>query len=255
MENYNSNEKNEAYEISLTEVLRVFKRSIWKIAVVAAVFGIIAFTYFNYLVPKTYTTKIKLYVDTSASENMSSLSNYNYASALVNTYIRMLSTNNFFEKLSANLDEEFSASELSRMVKFTNEEEAQTEVFTATISGKTPMEAKVVADSVADTAPSVITSLINDDTELKIVDNATIPSAPSSPNVMRNTLVAFAAGAIIMIVLIFVREALDNKIKYSNNSTEIRGIPILSAVPDFGSEKFLLKPASETSASAAEKEV
>ncbi len=257
MENYSNAENKDTYEISLSEIFKIFKRGLWKMLLAAFVFALIAFTYFNYFVPKTYTAKVKLYVETaqSAQENAyNALSNYNYAAALVNTYVEMLSTNNFYEKLSENLDEKYTAEDLSEIVKFSNESEddVQTEVFTATVLGGSPTEAKVIADSVADTAPGVISSLKNDDTELKIVDNATVPTAPSSPKVARNTLLAAAAGFILMLIYVFIRELMDNKIKYSAELTQINDIPVLSAVPDFGSEKFLLTDGTDTDITESE---
>lgn len=259
MENYtNTNTDNkETYEISLSEIFKTFKKGLWKMILAAVVMGLIAFTYYNYFVPKTYTAKVKLYVETSeaAKKNTyNALSDYNYAAALVNTYIEMLSTNNFYEKLSENLDEKYTPLELNRIVRFVNEsdDDVQTEVFSAIVSAASPTEAKVIADSVADTAPGVISSLKNDDTELKIVDNATVPTAPSSPQVWRNTILAAAAGFILMLIYVFVREALDNKIKYSTELTQIKDIPILSAVPDFGSEQFLLKDNPELEPSESE---
>ena len=249
MESYNSYgkyEKNEDTVVSLSDIFKVLKRGLWKILLVAIACGAISFTVFYCFVPKVYTTRVKLYVDTSSSsQGANSLSSYNYATALVNTYIQMLSTNNFYEKLSADLEEKYSASELSRMVTFKSEDESQTEVFSAIVSGKTPMEAKTIADSVAVTAPGVISSLKSDSTELRIVDNATVPVSPSSPNVIRNTILAMCAGAVLTIILIFIKEAIDNKIKYSVDITMIRKYPILSAVPDFGIERFILQSTDE----------
>jgi capsular polysaccharide biosynthesis protein len=252
MENYNSSEKRETYEISLAEIFKIFKRGLWKMLLAAFVLGLIAFTYFNYFVPKTYTARVKLYVETSAAAKENSynaLSDYNYATALVNTYVEMLSTNNFYSKLSENLDEKYTAKELSKIVQFKNEsddQQNQTEVFSSIVTANSPTEAKVIADSVADTAPGVIASLKNDDTELKIVDSATVPTEPSSPKVLRNTVLAAAAGFFLMLIYVFVRELIDNKIKYSAELTQINDIPILSAVPDFGSERFLLSNNTET---------
>ncbi len=258
MDNYKNEDRKDSYEISLVEIFKIFKRGLWKMLLAAFVFGLIAFTYFNYFVPKAYTTRVKLYVETSAAAKENSynaLSSYNYAAALVNTYVEMLSTNNFYSKLSENLDEKYTAKELNRMVAFKNvsdDQENQTEVFSAIITANSPTEAKVIADSVADTAPGVISSLKNDDTELKIVDNATVPTEPSSPKVLRNTALAAAAGFILMLIYVFIRELVDNKIKYSAELTQINDIPILSAVPDFGSERFILSNSNDVDVAESE---
>jgi capsular polysaccharide biosynthesis protein len=245
--------KNEVYEISLKDIFAIFKRGLWIMLACAIVFGALAFGYSSLFIHKTYTSTVKLYVKTSnVGEGYQALSSFNFASNKVNTYIEMLDSNNFREKLSDNLDNKYTAVELKKMVSFSRSDDENTEVFSSTIKASSPTEAKVIADSVADIAPGIMSGL-DDDTELKIVDNATIPTAPSSPNVMKNTLFAFAGGFVLALIFVFIREALDNKIKYNTELSEINGIPVLSAIPDFNGDRILLnltpnkKPAQEES--------
>ena len=226
-------EKKESYEISLKDLFEIFKQGLWIMIVTALVFGVAVFGYSKLFIAKTYTASVKLYVETSVKgdNSYSDLSAHNLATSLVNTYISMLETNNFTEKLSENLDGKYTARQLNSMVGFSSDENNETEVFTATVSAKTPTEAKLVADSVADVAPGIISSL-KDNTELRIVDNAVIPTKPSSPNVTRNTLIAAGAGFLLALIYVFVREAIDNKIKFNPDITEINSIPILSAIPE-----------------------
>lgn len=240
-------EKKEGYEISLKDVFQIFKQGLWIMLITALVCGAIAFGYSKLFIPKTYTASVKLYVETSVKgdNSYSDLSAHNLATSLVGTYIAMLETNNFNDKLSANLDGKYTANQLNSMVSFYSDSENETEVFKAIVTAKTPTEAKLVADSVADVAPGIISSL-KDNTELRIVDNATIPTKPSSPNVTRNTIIAALIGFILALIYVFAREALDNKVKYNPDVTEINSIPILSAIPDFAGQKIILNVNPET---------
>lgn len=246
-------EKREGYEISLKDLFQIFKQGLWIMIVTAVVFGVAAFGYSKLFISKTYTASVKLYVETSikGDNSYSDLSAHNLATSLVNTYIAMLETNNFNEKLSENLDGKYTANQLNSMVAFYSDPDNETEVFSAQVSAKTPTEAKLVADSVADVAPGIISSL-KDNTELRIVDNAVIPTKPSSPNVTRNTLIAAAIGFVLALIYVFAREALDNKIKYNPDVTEINDIPILSAIPDFAGQKIILDINPEAEESEAD---
>lgn len=219
-------------EISIKDLCRIIKNGMKFMIISAIIFGVVAFGYSKLFVEKTYDTKVKLYVETLASGNSSynDLSSYNYATSLVNTYIEMLQTNNFYSKVSDNLDNKYNVSQISSMIAFNNDSE--TEVFSVIITGNSPAEAKLVADSVADVAPGIISTL-NDNAKLKIVDNAVLPVAPSSPNVVRNTLIAMAVGVIISFLYVFLKELLDVKIKYSSEMLDINNIPILAAIPNF----------------------
>lgn len=248
-----NNEKKEGYEISLKDLFEIFKQGLWIMIIAGVLFGVIAFGYSKLFIPKTYSASVKLYVETSVKgdNSYSDLSAHNLATSLVGTYIAMLETNNFNEKLSENLDGRYTANQLNNMVEFYSDSDEEIEVFKATVSAKSPTEAKLVADSVADVAPGIISSL-KDNTELRIVDNAVIPTKPSAPNVTRNTLIAAAIGFVLALVYVFAREALDNKIKYNSDITEINDIPILSAIPDFAEQKIILDITPEKEESEAE---
>ena len=62
---------------------------------------------------------------------------------------------------------------------------------------------------------------------------ADTPKAPTSPNVTRNTIIAFLGGLILALIISFVRDFLDVKIKYNEEMTTILDLPILAAIPDF----------------------
>ncbi len=239
MEKY---ENTETREISLKDLFNTFKKGLWIMLAAAIVCGTIAYGYSAFFIKKTYSTSVKLYVvSATTNENAyNDLSAHNLSKSLVKTYVSMLTSNNFFIKLAENLDDKYTAEQLGGMVSFVSDEDNTTEVFTASVRAGSPTEAKIIADSIEDVAPGVIAALNDNEAKLKIVDSATIPTAPSSPNVPRNTLLAAAAGFVLALIFVFVREALDNKIKYSAELTDIEGIPVLSAIPDFNGEPIIL---------------
>ena len=207
--------------------------------ITSLVFGVAAYSYSCVFIKKTYTTTIKLYVETDSGSNSTSynsdLSSYNYATSLVNTYIEMLETNNFYQQIAESFDNEYTMKQIGSMIAFYNESE--TEVFKATITADTPQEAKLIADRVAEIAPEIISQL-NDNAHLKIVDKAILPTSPASPNVAKNTGIALLIGFVGAFVYLIVKEFLDVKFKYNSDMTSYNDIPILAAIPDFDSDNF-----------------
>jgi len=68
-------------------------------------------------------------------------------------------------------------------------------------------------------------------TNIRIIDEATIPSFPVRPNRLRNIEFALAAGLILGIALAFTREALDNSVKNAQEIEKLTNLPTLSIVP------------------------
>lgn len=219
-------------EISFKDITRVIKKNIIFIAVLSLLFAAVSFFVTTFFIPKSYTSNVKLYVETNY-KNQSAYEDYqsvNYAKNLVLTYIELLDSNTFYEQVSDALSEKYTASQLKSMIKF--ESIADTEVFKATVTSSSPAESKNIGDAISKIAPKTISNVKNN-AKLKIVDEATIPKAPTSPSVSKNVIIAFVAGLIISLIISFVRDFLDVKIKYNEDMTTILDLPLLAAIPDF----------------------
>lgn len=225
--------KESAMEISFKDILRIIKKNIIFVLIISMIFAVCSFFVTTFFIKKTYTSSVKLYVSSTYQGNNANddLSQYNYSSKLVATYIEMLDTNNFYTAVSEQLHNKYTPSQLSSMITFTSVE--STEVFKASIVSESPTEAKSIADAVAEVAPKTISELLVNNYQLKIVDEATIPKNPTSPNVTRNVIFAFLAGFVLSLVFAFLKDYFDVKIKYDDEMTVLCGVPVLSAIPDF----------------------
>ncbi len=221
-------------EISFKDILRIIKKNLIFIIIVSLIFAVCSFFVTKFFIQKTYTSTVKLYVSTDyngASSGYQDLNAYNYSSKLVSTYIELLDTNNFYGNVSKELNNKYTATELKSMIKFTRVEE--TEVFKADITSSSPTEAKSIADAVAKTAPETVKELLSNNSTLKVVDEATTPKNPTSPNVAKNVIISLLIGIIVSLIIAFVRDYFDVKIKYDDEMTTIANLPVLAAIPDF----------------------
>lgn len=220
-------------EISFKDIARIIKKNIIFVLIVSLLFSVCTFFYTSFFVKKTYTASVKLYVSADYNGNSANevLSQYNYNSKLVATYIQMLDTNNFYTDVAKNFNNKYSASQIKSKIKFKSVE--NTEVFEASVVSNSPAEAKHIADAVAKIAPNTISKLLKSSSQLKIVDEATMPEKPTSPDVKKNVLIAFLIGLVLSLIVAFVRDFFDVKIKFDDELTTISGVPILAAIPDF----------------------
>lgn len=217
-------------EITLKEFFTILRKGIVFIISISLVFAVCSFFVSNYFIQERYTTSVKLYVDIKTdSKSSNNYNNYNYAVSLVNSYKEMLETNKFYNMLEEDLDNEFTAKALSNAINFSPLN--NTEIFEAVVVANSAEDAKKIADSVAENAPRFIFEF-DQVNSLKIADEAILPTAPSSPNVIVNTGVAFVVGFILAVLIVFIRKVFDVKIRYDENLTTICGVPVLSAIPD-----------------------
>lgn len=220
--------------ISLSDIWNIIKRNAAFIIVVTLICAIGSFFITRYFIPKSYTSSIQLYVDTSNdNENQNSynvLSEQTYAQNLVATYIKMLNTNTFYSELSEHINNKYTAKQLSEMVYFSSDE--KTEIFDAKVTTSSPNDSKLIADAVGEIALEAISRLKSKAT-LKIVDYAQLPTAPSSPSEKKNVIIALIAGLVITVGISLLRAVLDKKMRYNEDMTMIGDIPILAAIPKF----------------------
>lgn len=220
--------------ISLSDIWNIIKRNASFIIVVTLICAIGSFFITRYFIPKSYTSSIQLYVDTSNdNENQNSyniLSEQTYAQNLVATYIKMLNTNTFYSELSEHINNKYTAKQLSEMVYFSSDE--KTEIFDAKVTTSSPNDSKLIADAVGEIALEAISRLKSKAT-LKIVDYAQLPTAPSSPSEKKNVIIALIAGLVITVGISLLRAFLDKKMRYNEDMTMIGDIPILAAIPKF----------------------
>lgn len=227
-------EERDEIVISLSDIIEILKRHLIFIVATVLIFSLCSFFITKFLIPKSYTATISLYVETTNDENEKQNTNIvteqTYAQNLVATYIKMLNTNTFYTELSEKLNNKYTAKELSKMISFIGD--GETEIFEAKVVTNSPAESKTIADTVGEIAPETISRLKSKAT-LKIVDYAQLPDSPSAPSTTKNVMIAFAIGLVLSVAISFLRSLLDKKIKYNEDMTMLGDFPILAAIPKF----------------------
>ena len=69
------------------------------------------------------------------------------------------------------------------------------------------------------------------DISVQVVDTATAPAGPSSPNLVLNVLVALALGLLVGLLAAVVREYRDNSVHTRHDIVVATGVPVLGLIP------------------------
>jgi capsular polysaccharide biosynthesis protein len=87
-----------------------------------------------------------------------------------------------------------------------------------------------IANSVADSLIEVSGSLYPVGS-IKVVDRASIPVSPVKPRPLFNASIAFFAGIIVSLGIVFVIDYMDNTIKTSEDIEKYIEIPVIGVIP------------------------
>lgn len=219
-------------EISMDQLFRLIRKNMLFILLFAVLCCAGSYVISSVLIPKTYISTLKLYVSTpSASKGSTTdINELNYAQKVVNTYIEMLETNSFYQKVIDSAGLSYSPEQLKGKITFSSLN--NTEVFEAQVSATKPEQAKAIADIIANLAPQTIKEF-KEDASLKIVDYGNLPGKPSSPKLELNSIAGLILGLFLSVGIVLLRDKFDVKIKSEEGLTERYNLPVIASIPAF----------------------
>ena len=227
-------QKNDEIELDLGRIFRAIAQQGWFVALAAVIFAVVAFVGTFFLITPTYESAAMFYVNNSnlslgdASVSISS-GDLTTSRNLVDSYIVILNTRETLVDVIDYAGVARTYKGLREMISASAVDE--TEIFKVTVTSPDPNEAEKIANAIAYILPKRIGKII-DGTSAKVVDAASVPSAPSSPSYPKNTAIGFALGLLLSAGLIALREILDITIRTEEDVTQVCKYPILALVPD-----------------------
>ena len=226
-----NNQENQAVEIDVFATLKVLWKRKFSIILVALVFAIAAFGYSAFLAKKEYQSTSRIYVVSRQNQDNNALTNSDLQAGayLVKDYREIILSQNVLSQAIEELTLNMTPAELSKKINVSVP--TDTRILSITAKDGDPKEAARIANGLRNVAAEKITS-VTKVSDVTTLDEAEVPQSPSSPNIKRNVLLGFVAGAGLMVVLLVVVEVLDDRVKKPEDVEELMGLPLLGVVPD-----------------------
>ena len=226
-----NNQENQAVEIDVFAMLKTLWKRKFSIALVALVFAIAAFGYSAFLAKKEYQSTSRIYVVSRQNQENNALTNSDLqaGSYLVKDYREIILSQNVLTQAIEELKLDLTPAELSKKISVSVP--TDTRILSITAKDGDPKEAARIANGLRNVAAEKIIS-VTKVSDVTTLDEAEVPQSPSSPNIRRNVLLGFIAGAGLMVVLLVVVEVLDDRVKRPEDIEELMGLALLGIVPD-----------------------
>lgn len=218
-------------EIDVFQLLKILWERKFLIALVTIVTGVVAFAYSSFIVKPKYTSTTRIYVVNRNQGDKSGPTNQDLqaGSYLVKDYREIILSQDVLEKVATDLKLDLSPKDFTKKVKVTVP--VDTRIVSISVTDRAPEEASRIANSLREVAAQKIISVtrVSDVTTLEEARPAT---SPSSPNIRRNTMIGFLAGAVVMIVTVLFIELLDTRVKRPEDVEDVMQIALLGVVPN-----------------------
>ena len=225
-------------QITISDLLKMFLQHIKLIGIVTLLGGLIAFLYVSYLVTPMYSTSALILVQ-NGSTFESDISNNNNTTTLngekVNT--NDITSSQMLANTCSTLftvDPDMKSIISGASITISVVEESYFLRISSTSSD--PHTAANIANLVANTAPQVFKKYFGDAGKVDTVEEANVPSSPSSPNKPRYILIGFLAGLVVSLIISFLLEIIDTTIKPGDDLYKQYDVPVFAEIVDFESE-------------------
>ena len=185
------NELNDEVEIDLSQLLKLLKKNIRLIIILALVGIIIAASATTFLISKKYQSQGSVLLKADVVNGSLDSTQVNTNKMMVNNYVKLLQGNNIQDQVAKNLN--ITSAEVRSSLSITNTTDTQIiEISSTTVD---PGLSKRIVDETI----SVFTTLIQeklDVTNVTIVDQPEVNPNPVSPSMVKNVIIGAVAGIV-----------------------------------------------------------
>ncbi|MBQ9227510.1 MAG: hypothetical protein IJ168_01660 [Eubacterium sp.] len=222
----------------------------WKLIILFALIGaLIGYFYTANFTTLTYTSSVEFLayavdgtddINSSASTDMSitrssNTSKMNYAMKMMPTYIEIMSTNDFRERLVEDMNNTYNANYSVGTVAGTMSivSISETAMFRISVTTTSADLSYKIAKQLETTIPSVFEERNSGLVNATVQDKALKASSAGSLGYARKCTVAAVAGAVLAAAYVILRTLLDVRIKSSEELIDKYSIPVLGTIPNF----------------------
>lgn len=216
--------------IDLRKVLNILKKNWkWILFIPISLFILSMAITFFILTPK-YSASTQVLVNQKESDSKLFAQQVQSDLQLINTYSEIIKSPRILDKVSHNLKDRYSSEEISAMLTVSNQADSQ--ILNIAIKNEDSEEASIIANEVANVFKKDIKKIMSVD-NVSILSNAGGTGVTVFPKPFTNGVIATFLGVISALVIAFLKELLDRRIKTESDVEEILGLPVLGTIQDF----------------------
>ena len=210
-------------------------RRIWEkkvlIVLVTLLFTAASLAYSIFVITPQYASTTKVYVVNQTKDEKKAITTQDVqlGSLLVKDYKEIILSNKVMEDAAEKSGTGLTAKELSKKVSV--DAPKDTRIISITVQDKDPQVASDLANTVKEISADQIKEVTKID-DVTTLEEAKAATSPSSPNILKNGILATALGFILAVAGVVLFELLDDRVKRAEDIEERMGLVLLGVVPD-----------------------
>ena len=216
--------------IDLSKLFKILKKNMKYLIILPIVFLVLSMVItFIFMTPK-YSSSTQVLVNQKETDNQMMAQQVQSNLQLVNTYSEIIKSPRILDKVSKNLKGKYSSEEISGMLTVSNQAESQ--ILNIAVENESREAASKVANEIANVFSKDVSKIMNVD-NVSILSKADTNGNQISPKPLINAVVGIFLGLIVALIIIFLKEMLDKRIKTEEDVAKILDLPVLGTIQDF----------------------
>ena len=222
---------NQVVEVDVLALLRTLWRRKFLIFLISLLTAVAALGYSLFVAKPSYDSTTRIYVVNRQQADNPALTNQDLqaGSYLVKDYKEIILSQDVLNKTIDALKLEENTVQLTKKLSVSVPKD--TRIVSITAKDGDPAEAARIANGIREAAAEKIIA-VTKVADVTTLEEAEVPTNPSSPKIKRNVALGFVAGFVLISVLILAVEILDDRVKRPEDIEDIMGLTLLGVVPN-----------------------
>lgn len=216
--------------IDLGHLLRILKRNLKLLIILPIIFLIVSIVLTFWVIKPQYEASTQILVNQNQNNSDFNPQVVQNNLELVNTYSEILKSPRIIEEVAKKYHHRYNYDDLSEMVNVTNTAESQ--VINISVTSTSPSEAENIANTIANVYAEKMPDIMNVD-NVSILSKADDNAEKVSPKTAMNLVIGVLLGIVIAILIIFIKEMLDKRIKTEQDVEEYLKLPVLGSIEKY----------------------
>lgn len=213
--------------MTLLELFKLLKKHLALVVMLPVVLAIATAGVSWGLMQNQYTATVSVYVLTSSSNEQNTIQNSDLTAS-------QLMANDIAELAGSDIVAERTAEQLGMSsldgYKISVNSSTTTRVIEISVTTGQAEAASVVANKIAEVLSSTAQDVMGVES-VNVVDQAKAPDAPSGPNRVMYTAVAFLAGIFLAVAIVVVMDMVNTRVRTPEEAEELLGVPVIGRIP------------------------
>ena len=223
-------------EIDLIELFNNIKKHTLLIIILGLLTGGVAYGISSFVLTPKYDSNATMIVSNSTNTDSQNPQQANVElgqiqanKALISTYSEIVKSRGIADKVIQNLGLDMDYESFSQKVSI--EPVNDTQIISVKVIDTIPERAKDIANETSNIFKDSIGDIMKVD-NVQILDGATLPERPSSPNIKKNTVIGVVLGLILGVMIAIFKELSDTTIKTQEDINQYFDLPVICIIPD-----------------------